>query len=210
MRRRDPHASNDLLDRITFEVVNGGYNLLATVSRLEREFDNVNTNSTTIGGYGSGGGGRGSNNKIGVPSSNLIILDLDSGCLSPYLYGEGYGGSGLALMNEVRYCFDVWHGNKYGSVGQRGGTVNTSRVSYRTVVLLGRYCQNDVFVTNSVVSTANSGAEGGSVRRRRYTPALGGLWRVSDMQLMFDILGDVYDDTDTSASLEVPGMCNFQ
>jgi len=68
---------------------------------LEREFDYVDMNSTSIGGCGSGGGGRGSTNKIGVPLSNLIILDSDSGCLSPCLYGEGDGGSGLTLMNEV-------------------------------------------------------------------------------------------------------------
>jgi len=80
------------------------------------------------------------------------------------------------------------------------------------VVPPGSYCQNAVFVTNSVVSTTHNGTEGRSVRRRRYTLALGvgGSWRVSDMQLMFDILGDVYDDTDTSALLELPSMCNFR
>ena len=51
-------------------------------------------------GCGSGGGGRGSN-KIGVHLSNLIILYSDLGCLFPYIYGEGYGGYGSVLMNEV-------------------------------------------------------------------------------------------------------------
>ena len=73
-----------------------------------------------------------------------------------------------------------------------------------------RYYQNSVFVTKSVVTTVNNGAEEGSLIRIRYTPALGELWRVSDVQLMLDILGDVYNDTDTSVSLEAPCMCNFR
>jgi len=101
MRRRDPRASDNILDQITFQLMKDGYNLLAIQSRLEQEFDNIDINSTTIKGCGNGGGGRGSKNKINVPSGNLIILDSVSGCLSPYLYGEGDGGSSSALMNEV-------------------------------------------------------------------------------------------------------------
>ena len=104
-RRGNSRASDDLLNRITFEVIKDGHNLLVTLSRLEREFNNVDTNSTTIGGCGSGDGGRGSNNKIGEPSSNLIILDSNSGCLSFYLYGEGNGGSSLVMMNKVSLSF---------------------------------------------------------------------------------------------------------
>ena len=99
----------------------------------------------------------------------------------------------------------IWFG------GSKGGTINASRASYLTVLPPGRYFQNTIFVTNSVVSSnAHNGVEGGLVRRRGYTPRLGELWKVSDIQLMFDILGDVYDDTDTSALLEVPGMHTFR
>ena len=44
---RDHRASNDLLDRIKVKVVNDMYTLLVTLVRLEREFDNVNINSST-------------------------------------------------------------------------------------------------------------------------------------------------------------------
>ena len=65
--------------------------------------------------------------------------------------------------------------------GPKSGVVNTSRAAYRMMVLLGRYCQNTVFITNSVLSTANNGVEGELVRRRWHTPALGESLRVSDM-----------------------------
>ena len=74
------------------------------------------------------------------------------------------------------------------------------------MVPAGRYFQNAVFITNSVGSTVHDGSEGGSVKRRRYKPALGELWRVLDVQLMFDILSDVYDDINTIALSEVPVM----
>jgi len=151
-----------------------GYNLLTTLLRLERGFDYVDINSTSIEGCGSGGGGRGSTNKIGVPSSNLIILYSNSGCLSPCLYGEGDGGSGLTLMNEVSLLLRCLARQQIWFSRSKGGTVNTSRALYRAVVRPGSYCQNAVLVTNSVVSTTNNGTEGGLVRRRRYTPALGG------------------------------------
>ena len=121
-------------------------------------------------------------------SNNFIVLDSASGCLSSNLYGDGDGGSGSALMNEVSLAL--------------------RRLSRRNRwVRLTFFCRNAVFVINGVVSTQGKGGVGR--RGGRYKPALGESWRVADVRILLDIYGDVYDDRghgDVSSD-GVAGMC---
>jgi RecA/RadA recombinase len=68
-----------VLECVRFDCVRDGYELLALLSQLENEF-RVNK---------------------GYASNMLLVVDSISSCLAPLLYGEGDGGVGAALLNEV-------------------------------------------------------------------------------------------------------------
>ena len=171
---RDPRASDEILERIFFTLVPDGYVLLAVLTQLENEFHNNDDDD-------------GKN-----ICNNLIILDSASGCLSSYLYGDGDGNVGAALVNEVYLSL-----RRLASLSQVCQVKDDDCDEMDTALLSMRMRRNAVFVTNCVVSDT-SHAEGGNMRTIR-KPALGELWRAAHVRLVFSIVGDVYrPDSDSS------------
>ena len=68
-----------VLERVRFDCARDGYELLAHLSQLENEFCHDEENAGNM----------------------LLVVDSISSCLAPLLYGEGDGGVGAALLNEI-------------------------------------------------------------------------------------------------------------
>jgi len=109
---------DDLLNEVQFDYALDGYRLLAILNQLEHEIRHDVDMS----------------NDNGEKRSVLLVIDSISGCLASLLYGEGDGGVGAALLNEIH-------------------------IVLRRISRLSSSCNSNiaVFVTNGMVSDNKRG-----------------------------------------------------
>jgi hypothetical protein len=174
---------------VTFNHASDGYALLAKLHQFEQDVlhrHRESTSTSTLRSPSRSGANDNANANAGHGHGHghyhyhyLLVIDSISACLAPLLYGEGDGGVGAALLNEIHLVL--------------------KRISR----LNGRGCERErvaVFVTNGMVSDHpqydqnqnqnhdnNSSSGSGSGRK----PALGEMWRASDVHIVLEPVGDV-------------------
>mmetsp|Transcript_29706 Transcript_29706/g.34471 ORF Transcript_29706/g.34471 Transcript_29706/m.34471 type:complete len:619 (-) Transcript_29706:227-2083(-) len=202
-------GDDDILERINFTPIgDNGYRLLVELNQLEKKLllqpSSLEYDPTTS--Y--------SRNKITrtrtrkddvmdmdddknqsiIGNNTLIIIDSISGCLSSYLYADGDGGAGAALMNEIcavlrrLSCITKISTSSSTSTQMMTTTTTMNELHGCGCIVVNRFA---ILVTNGMVTDGSgSGLGSGSA----YKPALGESWRVADVRVILEHMNDIYKE----------------